>query len=199
VSSRTVSIAALCTLLVVIAGLVGCAIRPKGATPPILLISTPQPFPPTATAQRDIHVYVAGEVAKPDVYVLKRGDRVNDAVKAAGGLTADADRERTNLAALLIDGQEILVQRRGVATATPGKLSTAAAKASATAANTSNIVNINTATAAELHTLPGIGPTTAQRIVDYRQQHGPFTSTGDLLKAGVHKAVYEQIKDRVTL
>ena len=129
------------------------------------------PIRPTAagsTLQHDaLVVDVVGAVARAGLYRLHHGARVADAVRHAGGLTAKADRTAVNLAALLADGEQVLVAAKGAGAtgATSGGASGAPAP-----------VSLSTATAEQLDALPGIGPVTAQKIVAYRQQHGPYTS-----------------------
>jgi competence protein ComEA len=174
----------------------------RSAPAPLLVLSTPA-APAAATrsgtpqTSREIKVYVAGAVAHPGVYSFQKGDRVDDAVKAAGGMTTEADPDHVNLAASLVDGQEIDVPRLS-ATNTPAPSRTPAGKRGASTPSSAP-VNINTATVEELVTLPGVGPVTARDIVDYRQRHGPFNSVADLLKVPVHRSVFERIKDRVTV
>lgn len=111
-------------------------------------------------------VDVAGAVARPGLYRLATGTRIADAVAAAGGATRKADVTLVNLAAPLADGEQVLVPARGGATAGP---------ASPTAP-----LDLNTATAEQLDALPGVGPATAQKIIDYRQAHGPFHAVAEL-------------------
>jgi competence protein ComEA len=131
---------------------------------------------PTATVPSDVVVDVAGAVRRPGVYRLSQGSRITDAIARAGGMTAHAEAASVDLAAPLADGEQVLVPAAvvgGVAVAS------GAAGPSATATPTAP-VDLNTATAEQLDALPGIGPTTAQKIIDYRQQHGPYTSVDDL-------------------
>jgi competence protein ComEA len=149
------------------------ATRPRGDS--IVLLPTTTPGMLT--------VYVSGAVASPGVYLLPEGSRVDAAVQAAGGFIPGAEPESINLAALLEDGQQIDV---------PGIVNTSHVNAGR--------VNINTATVLELDTLPGIGPTTAQMIVDYRLQHGPFQIIQDIQNVpGIGPATYERIKDYITV
>jgi competence protein ComEA len=127
-----------------------------------------------APAVRRLVVDVAGAVRRPGVYRLSPGARVADAVARAGGLTRTAERTAVNLAAPLADGEQVLVLARGSPVA--GSRAGAAAGAPAT----SGPVSLNSATAEELDTLPGVGPVTAQKIVAYRQAHGLFTSVDGL-------------------
>ncbi len=122
-------------------------------------------------------------MATPGVYTLADGSRVNEAVQAAPGFVSGAEPERINLAALLKDEQQIDVS--GIA-------------------NTSHVnagrVDINTVTVSELDTLPGIGLTTAQKIVDYRIQNGPFQIIQDIqFVPGIGLATYDRIKDYITV
>ena len=106
---------------------------------------------------------------RPGLVRLAKGSRVSDAIAHAGGLTPRADRDAVNLAAPVSDGQQVLVPARGAAGAGGGSGGAA-----------SGPVSLSAATAAQLDTLPGIGPVTAQKIVDYRTQHGSFTSVDGL-------------------
>ena len=134
-------------------------------------------------------VHLSGEVIAPGVYRLPVGARVDDALKAAGGPTGEGDIHRLNLAARLADGQQIVVPKRidpvlaaqvPLPSPAPGR------------------VNLNMASVAELDRLPGVGPVTAQRIVAYREQHGPFTSVDQLRDAKlVNATTFEKIKDLV--
>ncbi len=116
-----------------------------------------------------LYVHVLGAVPRPGLYVLREGDRIVDAVAAAGGFADDADRGALNLARLLADGEQLIVP---VAGETP---------ATAQGGSTSGLVNLNTADAATLDTLPRVGPAMATRIIDYREANGPFTALEDLL------------------
>ena len=117
-------------------------------------------------------VDVVGAVRRPGVYRLAHGDRVEDAVARAGGLTRRADPAAVNLAAPIADGEQILVASRGPA----GAGAAAAAGGGAPGAP----VSLSSATAEQLDALPGVGPVTAQKIIEYRQQHGAFTSVDEL-------------------
>jgi competence protein ComEA len=125
-----------------------------------------------APTGRPLVVDVAGAVRRPGLYRLEQGARVADAISRAGGLTRHAERTAVNLAAPLADGEQVLVAARGAPVA-------AAADGAAPATPTAP-VSLSSATAEQLDTLPGVGPVTAQKIVAYRQDHGPFTSVDGL-------------------
>ena len=139
--------------------------------------------PPPTEAPLEVHVI--GAVLRPGVYLFTEGSRVQDAITAAGGLTTDANVEGVNLAAKLEDGQQLNIPGGGGQASTLPQATSAfrVLTGVATATTSADLININSATAAELETLPGIGPTLAQRIVDYRTQHGPFQSIEAIMKS----------------
>jgi competence protein ComEA len=144
------------------------------------------------SSSANITVYVSGEVVKPGVYVLLATARVIDALQAAGGATNQADLVVVNLAAPLVDAAQVFIPRMG---STPRvtlprphagiNLPIAGAGAGAGAVggatSTAGIVDINSATISDLDALPGVGPSTAQAIIDYRVANGPYASVDDLL------------------
>jgi competence protein ComEA len=142
-------------------------------------------------------VDVRGAVSSEGVYELPPGARMQDAVAAAGGLTAAADLATINLARRLRDGEIIFI-----AEIPPPGGSPAPADASASGAGNSAPqarVNINTASAAELETLPGIGEVTAARIVEFREQNGPYRSVDDLIHIqGISARMIDDLRDQVT-
>jgi competence protein ComEA len=117
-------------------------------------------------------VDVAGAVRRPGLYRLPAGSRVDAALAAAGGATSKAQLDAVNLAAPVADGEQIVVPARG-----PGG---AAAAAPAAGSSPSAPIDLNSATLEQLEALPGIGPVTAQKILDYRRQHGAFHSVDEL-------------------
>jgi competence protein ComEA len=129
-------------------------------------------------------VHVAGAVRHPGVYRLSAGARIQDAVRRAGGGTRAADVNAVNLAAKIADGQQVIVPRRASAGPASGAGATgmpsAAAGGGAPAGATTAPVNLNTATAEQLDTLDGVGPATAEKILDWRRQHGGFRTIEDL-------------------
>jgi competence protein ComEA len=133
-------------------------------------------------------VHVVGEVRKPGVYRLADGRRIGDALARAGGATRAADLTVVNLAAPLVDGTQILVPPRPVPTPGGGA---PPPRAGARAGP----VRLNTATLEQLDELPGIGPVTAQKILDYRRAHGPFTAVDDLdAVPGIGPATVEELR-----
>lgn len=134
-------------------------------------VTTTLAVPPNA----DVVVHVAGQVVRPGVYVLAASSRVIDAVDAAGGLTDTAFADGINLAAVVVDGQRVYVPAIGEPAVVIDPPT-----AGATESVPSGPVDINTATVDQLDALPGVGPATAQAIVAYRQQHGPFASVAAL-------------------
>ena len=154
--------------------------------------STPEP------AADPVFVHIDGAVVAPGVYELTGAlPRVNDAVIAAGGLAGDADTSVLNLAAVLSDGEKIHVPRQGEVMAT-GQNSSGAVSGPDVGASSSGVININTATAEELDTLPGIGPSTAAAIVEDRERNGPFASPEDLMRvSGIGEGKFSKLKDQI--
>jgi competence protein ComEA len=143
---------------------------------------------------RRVVVHVVGAVRRPGLYRLTEGSRIDDAITRAGGAAPKAALERVNLAAPLADGQQVVVPVRGEATVT--------APASGGAASTSPAgrVHLNSATLEQLDALPGVGPVTAQQILDYRAAKGAFSSVDELdAVPGIGPARLEQLKPLVDL
>ncbi|WCB94842.1 hypothetical protein DSM104299_03581 [Baekduia alba] len=143
-------------------------------------------------------VHVVGAVRRAGVYRLRAGQRVQDAIARAGGATAHADLQAINLAAKVTDGQQVVVPRKGRAgVAAPA--AGAATEGGGGAAPSSGPVNLNSATAEQLDTLDGVGPATAQKILEFRQQHGGFSSVDDLAQiAGIGPKKLESLRAQVT-
>ena len=162
---------------------VGTSRGPAAVAPPSRIRSAP------ADAQPLLVVHVVGAVRRAGLFRLRDGSRVADALARAGGPTRHADLAAVNLAAPLVDGEQVVVPRRGpggsaAVTAAPG----AGAK-----------VSLGSATVEQLDELPGVGPVTAQKIVDWRTTHGPFRSVDDLDDVpGIGPARIEQLRDLVT-
>ena len=146
-------------------------------------------------------VYVTGAVNQPGVVTVATGARIADAVNACGGLSPEADGDAINMAQALKDGQQVRVPAKGAQKAATGA---AASKSAGSAGNASadagGLVNINTADEKALDTLPGVGPATAQKIIEYRETEGAFQSPEDIMKVrGIGKAKYEKMKDKITI
>lgn len=152
-----------------------------------------------SSSAAEAYVDVDGAVVRPGVYRLKDGARVSQAIDAAGGLTAEADVTGLNRASKITDGQKIYVPTVGeqqAAAAVDGAESGAATTPGA--GSSSGLVNINTASAAELQTLSGIGPSMAQSIIDERSKNGPFASVDDLMRvSGIGEKKLAKIKDGI--
>jgi len=156
-----------------------------------------------APTKSPIAVHVIGAVPRPGLYEFAEGSRLQDAINAAGGLLASANVDSLNLAALLEDGQQLNIPYIGGVAPTEGPAQPELPASTQAPANGSNVelININTATLQELDdNLPGIGPKTAQNIIDYRTEHGPFSTIDDLLKvSGIGPNTLDQIRALVTV
>ncbi len=153
------------------------SVAARGVALPIPTV-TPEPLP----------VYVTGAVVSPGLVTLPSGSLAAAAVEAAGGPAVDADLEALNLAAPLLPNQQLVVPRQK------------AEEAPAALPTTVTVLNINMATAAELESLPSIGPTRARQIVAYREEHGPFTRTADLQNVpGIGPATFADLEPYITV
>ena len=198
-------------------GLPAAAVDPAATGPPGSA-AAPGPADPAATGPGAadpagapagrIVVHVVGAVVSPGVVVLADGARVADAIAAAGGAASDADTEQLNLARVLGDGEQVRVPHAGEQLVAPdpgpsppgGASGGGAAGASGGSTPGGGVVNINTAGAAELEALPGIGPALAARIVEYRDGHGPFASVDDLTDVpGIGPAKLEALRSQATV
>ena len=149
-----------------------------------------------ASAASEVYVDVDGAVVTPGVYRLREGARVAQAIDAAGGLTPEADVTGLNRASKVVDGQKIYVPHVGEQQTVDAVAGSGPGEASVGASVASDLVNINTANAAELQTLTGVGPSMAQSIIDERTQNGPFTSIDDLMRvSGIGEKKFAKIKD----
>ena len=155
----------------------------------------PLPPPPALVAgvtglpSSRVVVDVVGAVRRPGLYRLRQGSRIADAVARAGGATDKADLAQVNLAAPLADGEQVVVPRRGAPGAVGGGSSTGAP---------AGPVQLSTATLEQLDTLPGVGPATAQKILDYREKHGAFSSVDELdAVPGIGPKRLEQLRELV--
>jgi competence protein ComEA len=153
--------------------------------PPVRPAGVRAPKPPP-----EIFVDVVGAVRRPGVYRLRDGSRVATALARAGGTTAKAQLELVNLAARVSDGEQIVVPRRGAAPV--------GAVGAGDASSGQGPVHLNSATLEQLDALPGVGPVTAQKILDYREQHGAFGSVDELdAIPGIGPARLEQLRGAV--
>jgi len=156
--------------------------------PPPTITPAPTPTPQVLT------VYVSGAVARPGVYTLPDHSRVGRAVNAAGGFAEGALRAGVNLAQPLMDGQQIHVPREGEVTPP------VVPAGSPFSGDQAGPVDINTASAEQLTALPRIGPVMANRIVEYREAHGPFRKIEEIEKVkGIGDATFERLKDLITV
>jgi competence protein ComEA len=164
-----------------------------GGTPTPVVTPLPAPAHAKPAAAKLLVIDVAGAVRRPGLYRLRSGSRIDDAIAAAGGATAKAQVDTVNLAAPVADGEQVVVPGRGVA----GALA-AAAGAPAAGSSPSAPLDLNSATLEQLENLPGIGPVTAQKILDYRQQHGAFHAVAELQGVpGIGPAHMAQLKGLV--
>lgn len=199
------------TLVVLTAGGVGLFYLRQPAQVPVEIVTavpvataTPAPLP--SPTPGPVRVYITGAVLKSDVYILPHGSIIKDAILAAGGLTPDADPERINQALELQDQQQIHVPRLDEADGPPpvqgGAADSFTPPALGPAINpvSGDRINLNTATVAQLDTLPGIGPVIAQRIIDYRETVGRFDSIEMITEvSGIGEATFAQIKDLIVV
>lgn len=175
---------------------------PSGDGPPSSLAAHDADL--TTTTGAPLAVHVAGAVARPGLYHFRPGSRVADALAQAGGKLPRADLDRLNLAARLVDGQKILVTRRGdlvppVEMASGGGgAGMSGVSGDAAGAAPGEPIDLNTADLAALDSLPGIGPATARAIIEERTRRGGFRSTRDLLRVpGIGDGRFARLKDRV--
>lgn len=170
--------------LLAAAGILLAAGKPHSS--PVLLLPTPAPT--------NLTIDITGEVVRPGVYNLPPNSRVRDAIQAAGGLSEDADVEILNLAAELADGQKIVVMSKGEIPLPPGGI------VRSNPIEVNGLININTATAEQLDTLPGIGPAKAGDIITYRQKNGAFDKIEDIQNvSGIGPATFENIRNLISV
>lgn len=163
--------------------------RPPGV---VLNVMPAPPTPLPTPMPETVRCHVVGAVHAPGVYTLPSGALAQDAIEAAGGATEDADLERLNLAAPVQDHEQIIVPRRSsdLSPELPSR----------TGESNSQLVNINTADDEALQTLPGIGPTLAERIIEYRTAHGLFQTVDELIQVkGIGETKLEQLRPLITV
>ena len=161
-------------------------------------------MPPAGGQELGVFVHVLGAVARPGLFEVHQGARVVDVVAAAGGLLPTADQAGLNLARLVADGEQLYVPAQGEVVTGPPAETNAGGRAGAGAGAGSGAatpkVNLNTATAADLETLPRIGPAMAQRILDYRAAEGRFASIDDLRNVtGIGDKTFAALKELITV
>jgi competence protein ComEA len=171
--------------------------RPRTSSPEPVSLSagaaqtSGRPSPTTSSAGGELIIDVEGKVKHPGIVTLPAGSRVHEAIEKAGGVRGSADTSTVNMARVLTDGEQILV---GVA-----PVAGAAAAGGGSGPPTGARISLGAATLEQLDTLPGIGPVTAQAILDYRAEHGRFGSVDDLLDVkGIGEATLADIRERVT-
>jgi competence protein ComEA len=173
---------AVAALVVVVLGVRFMQGQARGSAAPAASASAPASGTANGTVRLEPRkptvalVHVAGAVRSPGVYHLRDGERIQDAVRRAGGPRPGADLNAINLAAKVADGQQVVVPRRGAA----GPAPVGGAAAGEPGGPPQAPVSLNTATAEQLDTLDGVGPATASKILEYRRQHGGFRSIDDL-------------------
>ncbi|GAB4268088.1 MAG: hypothetical protein Kow0080_10710 [Candidatus Promineifilaceae bacterium] len=175
-------------------------------TQPAAIVIEPPPPPPTAVptpTPAPLSVFVNGAVVKPDVYQLPPGSRVEDAIMQAQGFTDAANMDVVNLALPLQDGMQIYVPTIAETAENSDmavRMPETAVSIPVTDQNSGTLVNINTATAADLDALPGIGPSTAQKIIDYRNANGPFATIEALMEVpGIGESKFAEIESLITV
>ena len=176
--------------LLLAGGLLVATRAPEGQSVQLRPAPTPEP----------IQVHVAGAVVRPGVYDMQEDSRVQDVVEAAGGFVAEADKNALNLAARVEDGARLDIPY--VAGYVPEETEGFVVVSEGTSSPQTEVelVDINSAQLDELDKLPGIGPTTAQKIIDYRDENGPFARIEDIVNVpGIGATTYESLKDLITV
>jgi competence protein ComEA len=179
--------------------------RPSGPATPVVVSRSGPATGAGAPAQAELVVHVVGQVARPGLVRLAAGARVADAIEAAGGAGRSADLTAMNLARALVDGEQVFVPKPGeeppalVAPQLPGG-ATAGNGTGSVGGSATGLVNLNTADLDALDSLPGVGPVLAQRIVDWRTEHGRFTTVEELGEvSGIGDKMLSQLRPRVTV
>ena len=177
---------------------------------PIIIQPAPTVAPPEPTATpAPMSVFVNGAVSVPGVYQLPADARVEDAVLAAGGFSAEAYSDGVNMAQLLFDGAQVYVstmeqsaeiEQTLLANPVQGQPVDSGNSGSESTISLDGVVDLNSASRADLETIPGIGPATAQSIVSYREDNGPFTDIEEVMNvSGIGEGKFEQMKDYLSV
>lgn len=175
--------------------------------PVMIMPPEPTPLPTPTSPPPPLRVYINGAVVQADVYELPAGSLINDAVHAAGGFIQEADKRFVNLAQPLADGMHIYIptQEETEETDSPVVIAPIASPVSdgfvpASNVESDQLVNINTAGLDALESLPGIGPALAQRIIDHRNENGPFRTLEAIQDvSGIGPAIFDDIKDLISV
>lgn len=195
-------------MLGIVVAIVGIMMRNRLLPEPVMIIPPePTPLPTPTVPPPPLRVYVNGAVMQADVYELSPGSLINDAILAAGGFADEADIRLVNLAQPLADGMHIYIptQEETEETDLPVVIAPVASPVFDGAVPAGNVesgqlININTAGLDALESLPGIGPALAQRIVDHRNENGPFSTIEAIQDvSGIGPATFDDIKDLITV
>jgi len=195
--SRSTALVAVCALLAALV-VAGHRLAATGAATAPEIVAPLEPATPVAPA-RKVVVHVVGAVRRPGLYRLREGARVADALARAGGATARAYVGGVNLAAPLVDGTQVLVPARLPVGTSQTSADEAVPGVPGAPAAPGQKLSLSTATAEQLDELPGVGPVTAQNILDYRAEHGVIRSVDELDSVpGIGPARIEQLRELVT-
>jgi len=178
-------------VLLCLVGVSVAAVHLVRSRPSVIDVPAPvRSVPATARPAARIVVDVAGAVRKPGVYTMAAGSRLGEAITRAGGAVRGADTASLNLARLLVDGEQVLVPM-------PGRSGSPVGTANA-APRAGSLVDLNTATLDQVEALPGVGPVLAQRILDWRREHGRFSSIDELREvSGIGEQKFHDLRDKV--
>ena len=188
--SRVVNLVIIVAAIAAAAGGVVLFLRDGDSGEPVRIIPPPAVSSETGRVESEWKAYVTGAVRQPGLYAIKDGDRLADLIDLAGGITEDADMQAVNLAVRVKDQDHWTVPEVGESTVVPSS--------TVSGDQTSGKVNINTADAELLETLPGIGETRAEAVIRYREEHGPFKKVDDIIAVpGIGAATLEGLRDLV--
>lgn len=187
---RVVNLVIIVAAIAAVAGGVVLFLRDGGEGEPVRIVPPPAVSSETSPAESESKAYVTGAVRQPGLYTIKAGDRLADLIDLAGGITEDADMQAVNLAVRVNDQDHWTVPKLGEPTVVPSN--------AVSMEPTSDKVDLNTADAKSLETLPGIGETRAQAIIRHREEHGPFKRVDDIVAVqGIGAATLEGLRDLV--